>query len=72
LVTGAAAGSSRRLRRSLRYAYDGIKLLFIVKYDRVALTWLERDPASAAKQNILKEDLEKSGSWKRTKITTPG
>jgi len=62
LVTGAAAGLKPTVEKVIKDAYDGIKLLIHRKYDRVSTDMVERDPASAAKQNILKEDLEKAGA----------
>lgn len=60
LVAGAAAALKPTTEQAIKDTYAGIKGLIQSKYGRVNVTMLESDPASKARQAVIKEDLEKT------------
>jgi hypothetical protein len=64
LATGAAAGLRPTAEKVIKDTYEGIKTLIHRKYGRVDVDVLEADPASEARQNVVKEDLQKTEAGK--------
>ena len=62
LVSGAAAGLKPTAEKAVKEAYAGIKALIQRKFGRVSVDMLEADPASAARQAVVKEDLAKANA----------
>lgn len=60
LATGAAAGLKPTAAKVIQDAYAGIKALIQRKYGETNVALLEKDPASKAKREVVKEELEKS------------
>jgi hypothetical protein len=60
LALGAAAGLQLTAEQAVKDAYAGIKRLIQDKYQQVSVALLEADPASEARQNVVKEDLAKA------------
>jgi hypothetical protein len=60
LATGAAAGLKPTAAKVIQDAYAGIKALIQRKYGETGVALLEKDPASKAKREVVKEELEKS------------
>ncbi len=59
LATGAAAGLKPTAAKVIQDAYAGIKALIQRKYGETGVALLEKDPASKAKREVVKEELEK-------------
>ena len=62
LVTGAAAALKPVTEQAIKDAYAGIKGLIQRKYGSVNVTMLEADPASKSRQDVIKQDLEKTNA----------
>jgi hypothetical protein len=62
LITGAAAALKPTTEHAIKDAYAGLKALIQRKYGHVDVAMLETDPASKARQAVVKEDLEKTGA----------
>jgi hypothetical protein len=62
LVTGAAAALKPMTEQTIKDAYAGVKGLIQRKYRSVNVTMLEADPASKSRQDVIKEDLEKTNA----------
>lgn len=62
LVTGAAAALKPTTEQAIKDAYAAIKALIHRKYAGVNIAVLENDPASQARQGVIKEDLEKASA----------
>lgn len=66
IVTALAAGAATVLKpmteQAIKDAYAGIKALIRRKYGHVDFAILEADPASKARQAVVKEGLEKTGT----------
>ncbi len=62
LVTGAAAALKPTTEQAIKDAYAGIKGLIQRKYGNVNVPMLESDPASKSRQDVIKEDLEKTNA----------
>ena len=60
LALGAAAGLEPTAEQAIKDAYAGIKKLILDKYRQVNLPLLESDPASEARQTVVKEDLARA------------
>jgi hypothetical protein len=60
LATGAAAGLTDSAKGAIKDTYDALKTLIKDKYRKVNLAILDEDPSSKARQEVVKEDLEKS------------
>lgn len=60
LATGAAAGLKPTAAKVVQDAYAGIKALILRKYGETSVGLLEKDPASKARREVVKEELEKS------------
>jgi len=60
LATGAAAGLKPTAENVIKDTYTGIKTLIRRRYGRVDLDVLETDPASQARQDVIKEELQKT------------
>jgi hypothetical protein len=58
LVTGAAAGLQPTAAQVIKDSYASIKDFIKRRYGRVEIEPLERNPASKARQDMIKEDLE--------------
>ena len=62
LALGAAAGLKPTAEQAVKDTYAGIKKLIQDKYKQVNLALLEGDPASEARQGVVKEDLAKANA----------
>jgi hypothetical protein len=62
LVNGAAAALKPATEQTITDVYAGLKGLIQRKYGHVDVAVLENDPASKARQAVVKEDLEKTGA----------
>ena len=60
LALGAAAGLKPTAEQAVKDTYAGIKKLIQDKYQHINLALLEGDPASEARQGVVKEDLAKA------------
>ncbi len=60
LVTGAAAALKPTTEQAVKDAYTGIKHLILDRYRSVSVTMLEVDPANKSRQDVIKQDLEKT------------
>jgi hypothetical protein len=60
LATGAAAGLKPTAEKVIQDAYAGIKALILRKYGETSVGLIEKDPASKAKREVVREELEKS------------
>jgi hypothetical protein len=60
LVTGAATALKPMAEQAVKDAYASLKGLLQRKYGSVNVNMLETDPASKPRQEIVKEDLEKT------------
>ncbi len=60
LITGASAGLKPTAEKAVKDAYEGVKTFIQDKYRRVNIDMLEADPASEARQSVVKEDLAKA------------
>lgn len=58
LATGAAAGLKPTAEKIIQDAYAGIKALILRKYGETSVSLIEKDPASKAKREVVKEELE--------------
>jgi len=60
IVSGAAAALEPTTKQAVKDAYEGLKTLIKRKWGNVGLESVERDPKSAPRREVLKEDLEKA------------
>jgi hypothetical protein len=60
LAAGATAGLTPTAAQAVKDAYAGLKRVITDKYQRVNVAVLESDPADKARQQVLKDDLEKT------------
>lgn len=60
LATGAAAGLKPTAEKVVKDAYEGVKALIRSRYRDVSLDTIENDPTSKARQDVVKEDLQKT------------
>jgi hypothetical protein len=68
LATGAAAALKPTAENAIKDAYDGIKKLIQSKYERVSIDMLENDPTSKERQEIVKQDLNKTDAGKDEEV----
>jgi len=61
VVSGAAAALKPTAEKAVKDGYEALKALIKRKWRGVALEPIERDPASEARQAVLKEDLQAQG-----------
>lgn len=59
-VLGAAAGLESTAEQAIKDAYTGLKTLIQHKYRNIDVSLLESDPASDARKEVIKEELEKT------------
>jgi hypothetical protein len=64
LIAGAAAALKPTTEQLIKDAYAGVKDLIQRKYASVNVPMLEADPASKARQAVVKENLEKADAGK--------
>jgi hypothetical protein len=60
IVSGAAAALEPTTKQAVKDAYDGLKTLIKRKWGDVNIESVERDPKSAARRDVLKQDLAKA------------
>jgi hypothetical protein len=60
ILMALVAGAAGTAEQVVKDAYDGIKALIKRKYARVSVDTLEGDPASEARKNVVREDLQKA------------
>lgn len=70
LATGAAAGLKPAAEKIIQDAYAGIKALILRKYAETSVALLERDPASPAKREVIREELEKRDAGSDQELLT--
>jgi hypothetical protein len=70
LVAGAAAAVKPMAEQAIKDAYAGMKALIQRKYGHVDVAVLETDPASKARQAVVKEDLEKTDAGQDEELLT--
>jgi hypothetical protein len=68
LVTGAAAALKPTAEQTIKDAYAGIKSIILSKYRNVDVTMLETDPANKSRQDVIKQDLEKTDAGQNEKL----
>lgn len=61
IVAGAAAALKPTAQQAVKDAYEAFKSLVKRKFSRIEIESLERDPTSKKRQDLVREDLEKSG-----------
>jgi hypothetical protein len=64
LAAGAAAGVRPAAEQAVKDAYAGLKAFIQRKWREISLDPLEANPASKARQGMVKEDLEQVGAAK--------
>lgn len=57
LISGAAAGLRPTVTQAVKDAYGAVKAHLQERYSDVSVDQLEKDPSSAARQGVLKEEL---------------
>jgi len=60
IVSGAAAALEPTTKQAVKDAYEALKTLIKRKWGNIGLESVEGDPKSAARREVLKEDLEKA------------
>jgi len=62
IVTALTAGAASVATAAVKDLYSGLKNLIVHRYGPVDVDVLESDPASASRQQVVREDLEKTAA----------
>jgi hypothetical protein len=62
IVTALATGAAAVAQSAVKDSYAAVRALLVRRFSSVGVDVLERDPSSPARQEVIKEDLVRSGA----------
>ena len=68
IVTALTAGAASVATAAVKDLYSGLKSLLVRRYGPVGVDVLEGDPTSASRQQVVREDLEKTAAARDSEV----